>query len=151
MNRKTRRARKAARKWLAGYQKAHDEARGIWDMQVFFPQHVLSLTIEALAGDTTAALMLEQLDVVSNMIQQADPPTLCMLCDHVFRRGDAPPTAFVIVSPHVDMPEQGIGSGLCHACVEPGETLMQRVAQCYKDRVMHDLRVLPPASPPGHA
>jgi len=149
VNRKMRRAQRARREWVAGLLRVEDEGQGVWDMRVYFPEHFAGLTADALAGNRNAAVLLDLLINTISHIGRADPPALCLLCDHQFS-GDRP-AAFVIVTARVEVPEQGLGNGLCEGCVEPGATLLQRVAQSYKERVMGDLRILPTPHAAGRA
>jgi hypothetical protein len=144
--------RKALRrhdKWVGGLRRVENEGQGVWDLRVFFPEHFIGLMADARSGNPNAAVVLDLLANTIGHVGRADPPALCLLCDHEFK-GDTP-AAFVIVTARVDAPKQGIGNALCDGCIEPGETLLERVAQSYKERVMGDLRILQTPSAPGRA
>jgi len=80
------------------------------------------------------------------------PPALCLLCDHSFRKKQAP-AAFVLLLAAVEDPHASITSPLRHTCAAPHlwHTLTERAAQKYKERMIPDLRVLPTPSAPGRA
>jgi hypothetical protein len=94
-----------------------------------------------------AANLLTALDRAITTMQAADPPTLCLLCDHEFR--DAP-AAFVVLTGAIEAPRNAIVVGLC-ACCAAGNDLLDRIAQKYKQSVVRGLRHLPALSEPGRA
>jgi hypothetical protein len=57
----------------------------------------------------------------------------------------------VLVSRYVDMPKEATGGALCHACIEPGEPVLDRLVENFQRTIMRDLRVLPTPGPPGSA
>jgi hypothetical protein len=82
MKRKMRRAQRAGREWVAGLRRVENEGQGVWDMRVFFPGHFAELMAEALAGNGNAAAVLNLLINTIGHVRQAEPPALCLLCDH---------------------------------------------------------------------
>ena len=124
------------------------EGQGIWSLKIIFPEDARALLIEARAGGTAAALFVLLARTIGT-IERASPPSLCLLCEHEFAHDS--PAALAIVSALVDAPTQSIGTGLCADCVEPAETLLERVTQTYRQQIRPGLRVLPMPSSPGSA
>jgi hypothetical protein len=68
---------------------------------------------------------------------------LCLLCDTQIDLA-APPAVIVAMTAHCDAPTWMMGNAVCYGCVEPWETLQQRVVAAYRAGIISDLRVLPP-------
>jgi hypothetical protein len=143
-----RHQRRQRQRHMRAFRRTEQEGQGVWDMRVFFPEDFRAVMAEALA-DGHAAVLFSLLVQTIKTIGRADPPALCLLCNHTFTGG--PPAAFVLVTAHVDLPKQGIGNALCHDCVEPGETLLARLTQSYRQAVLPDLRIVPTPSGVGRA
>ena len=78
------------------------QGQGFWRIEILFPETATDLLLRATQGDELAARMLSMLFQAINDMAKKKPPALCLLCDHVFRNKNHPPTAFVLLLAAVD-------------------------------------------------
>jgi hypothetical protein len=146
---KRRKERRAINKTLAGM---HAEGQGVWDLMIYDPPDVATVMEAARAGDSYARRTVLMLDSVMRRVRAANPPDLCLTCDHEFT-AKAMPRAWVLTHAHRDEPRNAMSSGICAACHAryPGAALLPVVTDVYRRNLISDLRVLSPTSEPGHA
>jgi hypothetical protein len=120
----------------------------LWDLSVFYPEHAAALVAEAVGGGRPRALC-NLLERVIKTIESANPPGVCLLCDHVF--GADLPAAYVLTSEHTDEPRQGCGNAVRNVCAEDRASLLHRVVEVYV-RAVPGFAILGPVSTElGHA
>ena len=127
----------------------HTEGQGVWKLSVIFPHDAPALLLASVSGDRKARQFQEAIEQFLQRLPQADPPALCLLCDHEFA-GDLP-VALVALTAYTDAPNCAVMNGLCIDCTR-SERLLERIAGKYRDSVFGDeLRILPTPSLPGRA
>jgi hypothetical protein len=133
---------------ICALRDAQHEGQGVWDLRILFPEDALRLMAEAVANQHAAVLFGMLVDAIRDM-EGATERAMCLLCPRTF--GLARPRAFVLLTPLVGSPRNGIANALCDACAQPTGPLLDRVMDSYRQAGMGNLRVLPAPHPAGRA
>jgi len=148
-NRQQRRQQQRHRqRAIRAMRDAQHEGQCVWDLRIFFPEDALRLMAEA-TGNRHAAVLFAMLAGTIRDMEAAKDQAMCLLCPQTF--GHDSPRAFVLLTPLVGSPRNGIANALCDACAEPSGPLLERVLDSYRQVGMSNLRVLPPPHPAGRA
>jgi hypothetical protein len=136
----------------AGLEEIRLEGQGVWQIAIYSIEGMLESIMRGLAGDAEAQRLAIVIGQFILAIDRADPPAMCLLCDHEFSR-DAPPLALVILHAYLDNPRHALGHGICDACWAKNPSasaLSSLVTDYYRKNVISDLREVPQPSEPGH-
>jgi hypothetical protein len=130
--------KRAAENLVSHIEKMNEDAAGVWDMDVIYPQNTLAMLSQAMAGDRKAERLLRTVGSALKDIKNANPQALCLLCPHPFER---PPAAFVILSNRTG---DALANCLCIKCATKPKVL-EAVAQYYRDNLFgDDMRMVEP-------
>jgi hypothetical protein len=137
LNRHGRR-RRAVRQRRATIRDFHDQAAGVFAIQVVTPPALLALCLNSLGLARSLAQWITE-------IEHSRP--LCIACDTVFTAALAP-TMWLLARPANDGTSVAMLMGACSECVErhpSSEALTAAAAEALKRGAWPDLRVLDPA------
>jgi hypothetical protein len=135
-----------------GLEEIRLEGQGVWQIAIYSVEGMLESLIRGMTGDAKAQHLAIVIGQFIQAIDAADPPAMCLLCDHEFSR-DAGPLALVILHAYRDDPRNVLGHGICGACwaKKPSAfALSSLVTDYYRKNVINDLREVPQPSEPGH-
>ncbi len=138
-------------------EQIHLEGQGVWQISIYSLEGVAEVLGQALAGDPHAMNIILTLERMLRDIRKAARtrlPKLCLTCDNTFSSKKTMPAAWVLMHAMRDDPKMAVGNGICLECWRryPNPVvLMPVVTEVYRQKMIPDLRVLPPAAGQGHA
>jgi len=148
---------KARRRQTAeGWRQIQTEGQGFYRFTFFTPENFTALIAAALEGDAIAAASVRAVDHMLDVINACQDPAqapCCLLCGTPIWYSHYP-AQIGVMHAACDRPTQAIAHVVCHDCDRhhpTTETFNSAVLTFYREHIMSDARMLPPASAPGHA
>lgn len=128
---------------------------GLFCVSLVFGHDLLPMLVAMRSGDDEASYLLTATTETLRQIARegrTEQGVLCLFCDHRFRSTDTLGCVALITPHHKAEISAAMCAAVCERCVNPRETLTQRLMARYGElKVMREIRVVPSAITPGHA
>jgi hypothetical protein len=145
-----------------GTEDIRAEGQGVWQLAIWLDPDPVALRARSLHGPyegrMDARRALQALEGVARFIAEApvDEPVLCGICDNGLHTPDdiAAVTLLHAYRPEGSgAPTQAMVGGVCRTCrgTLSAMELGKAVTEAHRQRLIRDLRVLPPLSPSSRA